>query len=226
MRLFSIAVALAFCVALVPVGADAAITIHFEVVNQRGETVTVEGAPCSGLGKTSLESGKSLGADCSINVGGQTALQVRTIGGAGVICWPHAVAMSEYRIDAGTIEKGSCSFEALGGNSYRFVLAGASYFNIHLKNERTADIMITNTNYNCKPVTDREARVAAGGGVDWRCFRADFNTGSGITIQARVPNNTRDLICQAWWHERKTFVFHGSCPISQTGPDDYVLAIK
>ncbi|HVA29230.1 MAG TPA: hypothetical protein VNF68_13700 [Candidatus Baltobacteraceae bacterium] len=227
MQIRSLALALAVFGAAVPLAAQAAINIHFEIVNQRGETVTVEPAPCAGFGKTHLEAGKSLAVDCKIEVGGQTALQVRTVNGVGVICWPHAVAMTEYRIEASNLGTSSCSFDRLGGTSYRMVLVGAKYFTIHLKNQRDHDIKVTMTNSNCTGnIGWNEHSIPKGGGIDFRCFREDFARGQGVTIQARVPNNTRDMICQAWWHENKTHLFYGNCAINQVGPDDYDLLIR
>jgi hypothetical protein len=224
MRISHVAFALALFGVLAPVAAPAAINIHFEVVNDRGENVTVEGAGCANFGKTTLAAGKSIGVTCPINVGGQAALQVRTIGGVGVICWPHAVAIAEYRIEAGTLGTSSCSFQNMGGTSYRYVLTGAKYFTIHMKNERKSAIMVTLTNSNCTGYVGwNESPLGAGASKDFRCFREDFASGQGITIQARVNNNTRDLICQGWWHENKTSVFSGSCPINRDGEDYFFI---
>lgn len=212
--------------AVLPVAAQAAINVHFELVNQRGETVTVEGAFCSGFGKTTVVPGQTFTVTCPIEVGGQTALQVRVPGLAGVICWPSVFAMTQYRIDHSN-HGTSCSMQSLGNTTYRMVLVGAKYFVIHLKNERGHNIEVTMTNSNCKGYIGWNVHsVPKGGGIDFRCLREDFAAGQGVTIQARVPNDKRDMICQAWWHENKTLLFHGNCAINQTGPDDFSLLIR
>jgi hypothetical protein len=227
MRKMYVAMAFALLGASLPIVAQAAIQVKFEVVNQRGETVTVEGAHCEGFGKTTVVPGQSLSVTCPINVGGQTALQVRVPGLAGVICWPHVVAMTEYRIEHSNLGTNSCSMQSLGNTTYRMVLVGAKYFTIHLKNQRDHDIKVTMTNSNCTGnIGWNEHSIPKGGGIDFRCLREDFAGGQGVTIQARLPNNTRDMICQAWWHENKTHLFYGNCAINQAGADDYDLFIR
>ncbi len=227
MSIRPLAIALALCSAALPLTALAAINIHFEIANQRGEVVTVEPASCAGFGKTQLAAGKTLAVDCKIEVGGQTAPQVRTLNGAGVICGPHAAAISEYRIEAGNLGTSSCSFDRVGGTSYRIALAGAKYFTIHLKNQLSHDIKVTMANSNCAGnIGWNEHRIPKGGGIDFRCFREGLTQGEGVMIQVRMPNNTRDMICHAWWHGNKTFLFNGHCAINQVGPDDYDFLVR
>ena len=208
-----------------PAFAQAAVPVHFEFVNGRGETITIEPVyPGCSIGKTSLETGKTLGVDCPTEVGKQTGIQVRVPGGAGVICYPFVAVMDQYRIEASQIGAPSCSMSTVGHASYKLVFARAAFLTIELKNARAGDILAHMSNYNCKP--NGEARVAPGGTHTYNCFREDMAAGQGITIQARVPNDTRDLICQGWWHENKTHVFHGNCSIDHAGGDRYILTIR
>jgi len=225
MRIALWSLAFAFGAVLMPAAASA-LPVHFSFVNERGETILVEPVyPGCSVGKTSVETGRTLDVTCETPANKQTGIQVRLSGGAGVICYPFVAIMGESRIEASQIGNVSCVMTTVGRASYKLFFARAAFLTIELKNTRSEPLLASMSNYNCKP-HDSEMRVGAGETATFTCFREDMASGQGITIQTRVPNNTRDLICQGWWHDNKTLVFHGNCSIDHLGGDKYVFTIR
>lgn len=225
MRYALFALVLALGALIAPVAAHAA-NAHFEFVNGRGEPIQVEPVypGCGPAGKTMVASGSSLSVNCSIEVHKQTGIQVRVPGGAGVICYPFVAMMDEYRIEISNVGANSCSISTVGRLNYRIHFPRAVWLTLEIKNARANTILSMMTEANCQPHGNSD--LSAGGTISYRCFAEDMAGRQGITMQMRELNNTRDLICQGWWHENRTDVFHGNCSIENLGSNKYLFTIR